>query len=234
MEMGKFGAQVEKKNIEVLKSIYHEFLKSTTKEQLIDSFIKLSEYFREHSREVRGMMTEREFAALVGFRLEEFVHHIANLIKKKYNKDVDIEFIQGKKCKMIIFENDTDWIGQGCDLAIGKWVEHKKFKHKFFVPKILVESKRYVALAPQFRDVSMLAIKWKEKYPDVKFIVFAEHNDMEKKDYLLMRDFWGSSIYDLFFIKEGSRSLERKGINNYKREEIGRFIDLMDKLIKEL
>lgn len=44
MEMGKFGAQIEKKNIEVLKPIYHEFLKSTTKEQLIDSFIELSEF----------------------------------------------------------------------------------------------------------------------------------------------------------------------------------------------
>ncbi len=55
-----------------------------------------------------------------------------------------------------------------------------------------------------------------------------------KKDYSLMRDFWGSAIYDLFFIKEGSRSLERKGINNYKKEELERFIDEMERLIKEL
>jgi len=234
MEMGKFGAQIEKKNIKILKPIYQEFLKSTTKDELIDSFIKLSEFFREHSSEIRGMMTEREFAALVGFRLEEFVHHVANTMKKKHKKNVDIAFVQGKKCKMIIFENDTDFIGQGCDLAIGKWVENKKFGGEFFIPKILIESKRYVALAPQMRDVSMLAIKWKEKYPDVKFIIFAEHNDMEKKDYSLMRDFWGSAIYDLFFIKEGSRSLERKGINNYKKEELERFIDEMERLIKEL
>ena len=42
--MGKFGAQIEKKNIEVLKPIYNEFLKSTTKEQIIESFIKLSDF----------------------------------------------------------------------------------------------------------------------------------------------------------------------------------------------
>jgi len=230
----KFGKQVIEKNIKVIQPLYSKFLNSKTEKELIDSFLELSEFFVENREKIRSTMREREFASLVGFRLEEFVYQVATMMKEKHQKTVEITAIEGKRCKMIIYERNNKWIGQGADLVIGNWEYKAKYKDEFFVPKIIIESKRYIALAPQLRDLGMLALKWKEKYPDVSFFVFSEHNDLDPQSAELMLECWGRDIDDLFFIKKGSRNIERKGINIFLREEVERFVKTIDVIFSNI
>ena len=233
-EYWSFGNLIYSKDLKMFKPIYNQFLSSKTETEMIDSFLEISNIFIENQKEIRRGMTEREFAAIVGARLEEFVYQTAIRYNKQFKKNADIATIRGKRCKMIIYEIGNQWLGQGADLAIGKWEYIKKYKDNFFIPKIIIESKRYVALSPQLRDLGILAIKWKEKYPNIKFLVFSEHNDLDPQSSLLMLECWGNAIDDLFFIKEGTRSLERRGVHKYIRKEIERFLFEMKKIFMNL
>lgn len=230
---GKFGKQVRDRNIKILKEPYEQFISSKNMQEFVDNFLSLSEIFQKNYTKIRNQMEEREFASLVGSRLEEFVFQIANKLNEKYKKNLDITSIQGKNCPMIIFEKNGKWIGQGCDLAIGKFVFRKDLDMNFMIPKILIESKRYVDVT-RLRDVGFQANRWKAKYPDLKFFVFSEHNDMELENYELMRECWGNDVDDFFFIKEGSRNMERRNKHNYNKEEVNRFIEKIDELISNL
>lgn len=229
----KFGKQILNHDVKILMPVYLDFLNAKTKDELIDTFLIISELFVEKRDEIRKPMTEREFAALVGFRLEEFAKRVLDMLKRKYRIKYVVDSVEGRNAKMIIYETEKEWVGQGADLAVGNWTYHNRFQNKFFEPKIIIESKRYIDLT-RLRDVSILAIKWKKKYTDIKFLVFSEHNDLPSDSSKIMIEFWGEDIDDIFFIKEGSRNIEKQGINIYKREEIERYYNVVEQMFKDL
>jgi hypothetical protein len=232
----KFGEQVKIKEITILYPLYNKLVNAPTVDDKIDAFLELSNFFVKHIDEIRNWndMKEREFASLVGFRLEEFAYLICDDLKNKYRLNVDIEGIEGKNPPMIIIEKDGRWVGQSCDLSVGKWVYRPEYRKKFFIPSILIESKRYIAVGTNFENVCFLATQWKKKYPASKFIVFCEHNDMDPTTWDLKKEVFAADIAEIFFIKTGSRNIERKGINTYRKDELKRFADVLDNYFKNI
>jgi hypothetical protein len=232
----KFGVQVKLKEITILYPFYNKLVSASTINGKIDAYLELSNFFVDHRDEIRDWndMKEREFASLVGFRLEEFTFLICNDLKNKYKSKVDIKAIEGKKPPMIILEKVGRWVGQSCDLAVGKWGPRPEYGGNFFIPSILIESKRYISGGTNFENVCFLAMKWKEKYPDVKFVVFCEHNDMDPKTWDLKREFFATYIDEIFFIKTGSRNNENRGTSKYRKDELERFADVLDNYFKKI
>lgn len=77
------------------------------------------------------------------------------------------------------------------------------------------------------RTISTEIVEGKEK---IRHSTKIDSEDLSSIFKILAYNSKDLEIDDLFFIKKGSRNLERQGINIFKREELIRFINKMEEI----
>jgi len=221
----------EKKNPSILlelKEKYELWAKEDDTEELKNKFIEYVKFFDKKSNEIRKAIgSERKFATLIGYRLEEFVY----LLFFKYcrEKKLTIKKIPpGKIIAWIGFDNEGNLqiFGHGADLAIGNW---KKLslgmgikEEEYFIPKVIIECKHYVSL-DMFRDIVTEADMFKRVHPYSIFIVVCEIIEMTE-EFKKIKKVWEANIDGFFVFRSGNR----RNPGEFRKKDI----DAFEKFVK--
>lgn len=185
-------------------------LKGSNSDDTIDKFSKTSNsYFTILGKKLN--LKERQFASVVGFKDEFFVETIINnlLIEKNwtekfYCKKVTANKTSGIKNRSIQIRSEKIDLTIGGDCVI--------FSKETDKPILIVECKEYIdmvrmkELIGESRVISEHITNSELNYPDLKFWVFAEVEELTRGwSYLLKNSDLKYRIDQIFIVRKGKR-----------------------------